>query len=776
MPQIMIRFLTVRPVVDLVLVAVAFVLAWTVRSILLPVYLPRFFETSLYPLSKYLPILPVAILAWALGLWAICYRPGETGRFLTDSVRIVVVCSTATVVFALLIKVCRLDETLLGDSLSRLFIILLAFLSALLLFVERSFRLGWAARADSRAWMWIQVASRGLGQAVARFWPTDRISLTLLLVGTANFIVLSVLLLYEDPIIDYPLMIGDAQDWVANGLYFLGHPVVYSARPPLYPLVLAAFASLSLLKLAPVFFQALVLVTGLAIYRMLSESCNRLLTALATMAWLTNATWIWWSVIWLADVPAACLLGWALILWQRRNREGQPDYTLAGLAAGLSAVTQPVAVLLAIPMFVSVAWHRRVDLRSRAFVTGAVLFMTPGIVWAAVRWRLVGTLGDVIYRNWGAVGFQVDSLDSSGWFYAWVLVALVGIPAVVPIGIGMWTTARQATRSDWATLVIGGFVTIMAFFLLVYDSSTARLMTYVYPFMLIFLVLGLGRIRRSWVAVTLALIVAAWGFPLREEMMKWPRIVIWPYPSLDLKMSAQNRDGVWRLVPGLERAPPEVFLDRSVHVTLKRIRGMVKPPRLDHVLLETDRPVVYLTETGGYQHRLYHQTRLGNQLREKVYRLPFALFVTSWPLVRMERLGLQDSVVLYRVRLQGETGNHLVALTPGGAAERKLAEAVEPKADVEDGLAVARRVAPLLNGSRLMVVCGSEGAERWQAYLPFLVDVIDLWYVDALGIATLRPMLGAEERREQIEDIVISERYIHGVPWLMLGASHIDAP
>ena len=770
------RPLTTRVLDDLGLVAGAFVLAWVVRSIVLPVYVPRFFQTPLYPLSDYLPMLPVAILAWALGLWTVCYRPGETGRFFTDSVRIVVACSAATFLFALLIRALRFDETLLGDSLSRFFLFLLACLSTLLLFVERSLRLGWAARAALPAWPQLQAVSRGLGQAVARFWPTDRISIRLLLFATANFIFLSVLLLYEDPIIDYPLMIGDAQDWVANGLYFLGHPVVYSARPPLYPLVLAAFGALSLLRLTPVFIQALVLVTGLALYRMLSENHNKLLTALATVAWLTNATWIWWSVIWHADVPAACLLAWALILWRRRNGEGQPNYTLAGLAAGLSAVTQPVAVLIAIPAFVSVVWHRRADLRSRAFVSGAVLFIAPGVVWAAVRWRLVGTLGDVIYLNWGAVGLQIDSLGSSGWFYAWALVALVGIPAVVPIATGMWTIARQVIRSDWATLVIGGFVTIMAFFLFVYDSSTARFLTYVYPFTLIFLVLGLCRIRRSWVAVSLVLIVIAWGLPLREEMMKWPRIVIWPYPSLDLKMSAQNRDGVWTLIPGLERAPPEAILDRSVHSTLARIRDMVRPPRLDPVLLESDYPVVYLAESGGYQHRLYHQTRLGNQLRNKVYRLPFAVFASSWPLVPMERLGLQDSVVLYRARLQGETESRLVALTPGGEAERMLAEAVEPKADVEDSLAVALRVAPLLNGSRLMVLCGSEGAERWQAYLPFVVDVIDIWYVDASGIATVRAMLGAEERREQIEDIVISKRYIHGVPWLVLGTSHIDAP
>ena len=83
---------------DLGLVTTAFSLDWAVRSLLLPTILATVFETSLYPLGSYLPMLPFAVLARAMGLLAIFCPPGGTGRFLNDSVRIVVGRVTATVV------------------------------------------------------------------------------------------------------------------------------------------------------------------------------------------------------------------------------------------------------------------------------------------------------------------------------------------------------------------------------------------------------------------------------------------------------------------------------------------------------------------------------------------------------------------------------------------------------------------------------------------------------------------------------------------------------
>ena len=478
----------------------------------------------------------------------------------------------------------------------------------------------------------------------------------------------------------------------------------------------------------------------------------------------------------MADIPAACLLGWALIFWQRRNEAGRPGYALAGLAAGLSAVTQPIAVLFAIPVLVAVILHRRADLRSRAFLAGLTLFLTPGIIWVFVRLQLVGTLGDVVYRNWGAVGLQVGSLHSSGQFFAWSFVALVGIPAVVPIMIGMWTMVGRSTSSDWATLVIGGFATIMAFFVFVYDSSAARFLSYVYPFLLVFLVSGLCRFRRSAATVVFGLIIVAWGLPLRVEMMKWPRIVLWPFPLVDLQMAAQNVDGVWTLLPAIERIPFEETVERNPYILFKRVRDLARPPRLEGISFESDRRAVYLSESSDYHHRLYHSTRLGNQLRMKVYQVPFTLFAPYWPLLPIERLGLQDAVALYRARLPGELNSNVIALQPGGKAEKLLTGPIEPQTGIEQDLDTAHRIAGLVDGSRLLVLCGHEGAERWQAYLPFVVDVLDLWYVGAWGLAEMESRMGPEERREVVGDIVVSQHRIHDIPWWVIGAPRRAPP
>ncbi len=750
--------------------AAVFVLVWAFRSILLPWFLPTFFETPLYPLSSYLRMLPIILVAWAVGLRVAGFRTGETRGFGNSVVRVLAACITASVLVALITELSPLDETLVGGSFSRFLLVALACLSALVLILERAFRSGRPADVVVASWNRFDAAAVRLGRPLERFWPNDGVSAIFFLVATANFLLLSALLFYEDPILDSALMIGDAQDWVANGLYFLGYPVAYSARPPLFPLVIAGLASVSMLKLTPLVLQGLVFATGLGLYRMLSQTCDRLLTALATLAWLTNATWVWWSAAWMADIPAGCLLGWALIFWQRRNTSGRPGYVLAGLAAGLSAVTQPVAVLFALPVFLTVVWHRRGDLLSRAFLAGAALFVTPGIIWVLVRMRLVGTLGDVVYRNWGAVGLQAESLPGNGVFFAWSLVALVSIPAVMPIAIGMWTMARRSIRSDWATLVVGGFVTIMAFFVLIYDSSAARFLSYVYPFLLIFLVAGLCRIRRVWAAVILATMIVAWGLPLRVEMMKWPRIVLWPFPLVDLKMEAQNVDGIWTLLPAVERIPLRATLERNPYIRLKRTRELERPPRLEGVSFEFDRHTVYFPESSDYHHRLFHRTRLGNQLRMKVYQVPFTLVARFWPLLPTERLGLQDAVVLYRARLPGDSDSDLIALNPGGEAEKLLAREVAPRPGIEHDLEIARRIVPLVNGSRLLVLCGHEGATRWQAVLPFMVDVLDLWYVGAWGLDEMESKMGPEERREVFGDIVVGQHRIDDVPWWVIGA------
>lgn len=67
----------------------------------------------------------------------------------------------------------------------------------------------------------------------------ERGFLLLAALAAVEFLFLSSGLIYPDPILNYPFPGGDTQDWIANGLFYIGQDVRYSARPPLLPLVLA---------------------------------------------------------------------------------------------------------------------------------------------------------------------------------------------------------------------------------------------------------------------------------------------------------------------------------------------------------------------------------------------------------------------------------------------------------------------------------------------------------------------------------------------------------
>jgi len=53
---------------DLVLTALAFLLAWWLRSHVAPLIAPSLFPTELYPLSRYLGLLPLVLAIWKLEL------------------------------------------------------------------------------------------------------------------------------------------------------------------------------------------------------------------------------------------------------------------------------------------------------------------------------------------------------------------------------------------------------------------------------------------------------------------------------------------------------------------------------------------------------------------------------------------------------------------------------------------------------------------------------------------------------------------------------------
>jgi exopolysaccharide biosynthesis polyprenyl glycosylphosphotransferase len=124
---------------DLSLVAVAFLLAFSLRSSILPRVVPQAFPAHLYPLAAYLPLLPLALAIWGvLLLLSGRYRSHRTVPLLDESWAILRVCASGTIVFMLALYILRIDVRLLGnDQISRAWVLLFGVFASLLLLGEK---------------------------------------------------------------------------------------------------------------------------------------------------------------------------------------------------------------------------------------------------------------------------------------------------------------------------------------------------------------------------------------------------------------------------------------------------------------------------------------------------------------------------------------------------------------------------------------------------------------------------------------------------------------
>jgi exopolysaccharide biosynthesis polyprenyl glycosylphosphotransferase len=139
---------------DLGLVGLAFLSAHALRSRGLDLFGLGDATPSLYPLDRYLPLLPLALAIWGLLLWGSGrYRSHRRVPLLDEASAVVRVTLWSTALFALALWGFRLDERLLGDDrISRGWIVLFALLAGVALLTEKL-----ALRMTAR-----QVRARGL--------------------------------------------------------------------------------------------------------------------------------------------------------------------------------------------------------------------------------------------------------------------------------------------------------------------------------------------------------------------------------------------------------------------------------------------------------------------------------------------------------------------------------------------------------------------------------------------------------------------------------------
>ncbi|MGD9253744.1 MAG: sugar transferase, partial [Holophagae bacterium] len=117
---------------DLVLTSVAFILAWWLRSHVAPQLAPSIFPTELYPLSRYLGLLPLVLVIWTLLLVTReAYTSRRTVALASEIWQVVRVVGGGTLALAAAGWLLRLD------FVSRPFLILFATLNLVFLMAEK---------------------------------------------------------------------------------------------------------------------------------------------------------------------------------------------------------------------------------------------------------------------------------------------------------------------------------------------------------------------------------------------------------------------------------------------------------------------------------------------------------------------------------------------------------------------------------------------------------------------------------------------------------------
>jgi hypothetical protein len=299
--------------------------------------------------------------------------------------------------------------------------------------------------------------------------PLDRRLLwVLVILCLATFAALAPHLVYPDLNLDYPFVDGDSHDWIANGLFLAGHDVRYSGRPPLLPLMLALLDRLGLLRWWPVLGLSFFLATVAGFYTLAARLFPPAAAFAAALLLLADSSLQGLALDVMADVPASCLLLWSAraFLTARgsgegalgasaagdpaaaagRDRAGAAErprrYVWSGLLAGLSALTQPMGLLLPLAAGATLAARRRRDLATWWPWMGAALVIGCEGVWMAVGRLGFASRGDSLKDPWRLFGFHLSAVR----FYLWSLVSLLGMPACLLLAAGIVLAGRRAWR------------------------------------------------------------------------------------------------------------------------------------------------------------------------------------------------------------------------------------------------------------------------------------------------------------------------------------------
>src|ERR1035437_6005004 len=290
----------------------------------------------------------------------------------------------------------------------------------------------------------------------------------------------------------HPYMPADSYDWISNGLFWSGKPVLASLRPPGLPFIIAGLSKVGLLSLLPVVsFLFLGLSTAL-LYLLLRERHGAWIAATASWFFFANDTVQDLAKYVLAETYATPFLILAALAFVRAGRD-LPWYPVMGGALGAAFLFSYAAVPAGVGLALAVLAVRAEDVRSRELWKGALATVVVALGWFAVRTWFHRVHPDAPRHDFEALLRPTLSHLTAYAISGAALLGLLLLPLYALGGLRVLAGDAAARRYRAASLYAAS--TLLVFVVFLYDWADKRFLVYVLPFFTCALAAGLEGLR-----------------------------------------------------------------------------------------------------------------------------------------------------------------------------------------------------------------------------------------------------------------------------------------
>ena len=320
----------------------------------------------------------------------------------------------------------------------------------------------------------------------------------------------------------YPYMTADSYDWISNGLFWSGKPILASLRPPGLPFIIAGLSKLGLLSLLPVVSFLFLGLSTAFLYLLLRERHDPWIAATASWFFFANDAVQDLAKYVLAETYATPFLILAALAFVRAGRNLH-WYPVMGCALGMAFLFSYVAAPAGVGLALAVVAVRSGDVRRRELWVGALAATGVALGWFAVRMWFHRVHPDAPRHDFEALLRPTLSNLTS---YAVLGIALLGLLLLPLYAPGAFRLLRgDADSRRYRVAVVFTGATILVFVAFLYDWADKRFLVYALPFFTCALAEGLESLRRFRARGRLAAIASAAFF---AGCLLWNQI---RYPS-----------------------------------------------------------------------------------------------------------------------------------------------------------------------------------------------------------------------------------------------------